>query len=525
MIDLHWEDNSDNEEGFQVERKTGAGGVWSVIRQVGSDVTNFNNSGLDSATTYFYRVRAYNNVGDSGYSNEISATTENEVMLPPQLITPEANVTISAETVAFDWTDVEDAYEYYLQIGTDEEFGSAPIGISNFNSEASVNFEEIDWLPDGQYYWRAGARKEDIDWEDAAWSDGRVFQFERGTPSLRLLEPEDRARFDAISITFDWTDFEGAAFYGLQISPNIEFANVPIGLTNVTSDVTVNFRELDWFGDGTYYWRASAFEDGDEWEDATISDTRRFILDRNAGPTPGEEREFQLIENMNIMMVWIPPGNFMMGAQNGEQHSQENEFPRHRVDIENGYWMGKYELTQAQYEAVMGNNPAHDYGEGDNFPVYFASWESLQEFEAELDNQFRLPSEAEWEYACRAGTETRYYFGDDPNYVEIDDYTWHLRNSDNQAHEVGGLQPNDWGLYDMSGNVWEFCEDWYHGNYDDAPDDGSAWVNPPGNERITKGGSFADNLPSFCRSAIRGLGSPDGSGFANVGFRLVREAD
>ena len=249
-----------------------------------------------------------------------------------------------------------------------------------------------------------------------------------------------------------------------------------------------------------------------------LSEVDSITFSESDSIQPGEERDFNLTDDVTITMVWIPAGSFMMGRQDDEQDSDNDEDPRHEVNIGYGFWMGKYEVTQAQWEAVMDNNPAHDYGVGDNYPVYFVSWDDIQEFEAALDNSFRLPSEAEWEYACRAGTETRFYWGDDPDYDEIGDYAWYTSNSNSQTHDVGQKRPNAFGLYDMSGNVWEWCEDWYHNSYEGAPDDGSAW-DDDGSYRVLRGGSWLNN-PWGCRSAARHRYLP-GTRDRNNGFRLV----
>ncbi len=236
-------------------------------------------------------------------------------------------------------------------------------------------------------------------------------------------------------------------------------------------------------------------------------------------PDAGDERDFPLTDDMDITMVWIPSGNFMMGAQDNEQDAQDDEYPRHRVTLDYGFWMGKYEVTQAQWEDVMGNNPSHF--DGANRPVEQVSWNDIQGFESELNDAFRLPSEAEWEYACRAGTTARYFWGDNAN--QIGNYAWYSGNSNGQSHGVGDKEPNAWNLHDVNGNVWEWCEDVYHDNYNGAPDDGSAWIQGGNGFRVFRGGGWG--YPSEnCRSASR---APDrqGSRSSSLGFRLVRDAD
>ncbi len=238
----------------------------------------------------------------------------------------------------------------------------------------------------------------------------------------------------------------------------------------------------------------------------------------------GTEKDFQLTDDVTYAMVWIPAGTFeMMGSTEDELIRQDNEGPVHEVIFKKGFWMGKYEISQAQWKAVIGNNPAHEHGVGDNYPVCYVSWDDIQQFESMLDNKFRLPSESEWEYACRAGTNTRFYWGNDPDYDNIDVYAWYGNNSNDQTHEVGQKLPNAWNLYDMSGNVLEWCEDWYHENYDKAPSDGRAWLTPSSTARIIRGGG-APFFPAFARSAFRASAKSSYSS-APIGFRLVRDAE
>ncbi len=237
------------------------------------------------------------------------------------------------------------------------------------------------------------------------------------------------------------------------------------------------------------------------------------------GPQAGDERDFQLTEDVTITMIWIPAGEFEMGSPDEEDDRDDYEGPVHVVTFAEGFWLGKYELTQGQWEAVMNDNPS--YYNGANRPVERVSWDDIQGFEESLDDAFRLPSESEWEYACRAGTDTRFYWGDDPDYEDADDYAVNINNDPNGTAEVGTKEPNALGLYDMSGNVYEWCEDRWHGNYDGAPEDGSPWLdNPVGSYRVGRGGSWSGNA-GYCRSANRGYYDPSGR-YGNFGFRLAR---
>jgi formylglycine-generating enzyme required for sulfatase activity len=186
-----------------------------------------------------------------------------------------------------------------------------------------------------------------------------------------------------------------------------------------------------------------------------------------------------------------------MGSNDGEA----DEKPAHRVTISSAFDIGKYEVTQAQWQAVMGNNPSKFRDCGGNCPVEQVSWEDAQKFinKLNLTNEaftFRLPTEADWEYACRAGT-TGDYAGN------LSEMAWYSENSGSKTHAVGGKQPNAWGLADMHGNVWEWCQDWYHETYYGAPTDGSAWLS--GGEqkyRVLRGGSWNEEAVGW-RSAER----------------------
>ena len=220
-----------------------------------------------------------------------------------------------------------------------------------------------------------------------------------------------------------------------------------------------------------------------------------------------------------LEMVLIPAGTFTMGSPSDEQDRDSDEGPQHQVTITKDFYMGKYEVTQTQWQAVMGNNPS--YFSGTNNPVERVSWNDCQSFIGKLNalglGTFRLPTEAEWEYACRAGTTTRFYWGNDPSYSEIGNYAWYGGNSGSKTHEVGQRLPNDWGLYDMSGNVWEWCQDWY-GSYPSG-----SQVDPTGQQsgssRVLRGGVW--NLNAWwCRSAFRYWYWPVYT-YYYIGFRVL----
>ncbi len=244
-----------------------------------------------------------------------------------------------------------------------------------------------------------------------------------------------------------------------------------------------------------------------------------------AAPHAGERRTVDLGEGVSLELVWIPPGEFLMGSPEDEEDRYADEGPQHRVRISRGFWMGKYEVTQAQWESVMGGNPSYITGDPMR-PVERVMWEDCQAFLRKLNRRaggsgFRLPTEAEWEYACRAGTTTGFSFGDD--YSRLRKYAWYYANSDVTTYPVGGKKPNAWGLYDMHGNVWEWCEADWHDGYRGAPTDGSAWVDAPrGLDRVFRGGGWNFD-PGGSRSAFRFRFTP-GFRFYDLGFRVVLPA-
>ncbi|MBP0009514.1 MULTISPECIES: SUMF1/EgtB/PvdO family nonheme iron enzyme [unclassified Roseofilum] len=225
------------------------------------------------------------------------------------------------------------------------------------------------------------------------------------------------------------------------------------------------------------------------------------------------------LSNLTLELVYVEGGTFQMG---GTKH--DNEKPIHAVTVPE-FRMGKYPITQAQYEAVMGTNPSHFKVEGANRPVECVSWDDAQEFCKKLSELIkqpvRLPSEAEWEYAARGGNRSQDYEYAGSN--NLDEVGWYEGNSGNKTHPVGGKKANELGICDMSGNVWEWCADEWHGNYTNAPNDGSIWSNSDeGNSnknRLLRGGSWL-NHSAYCRSRYRVSAAAD-SRRRLYGFRVV----
>jgi formylglycine-generating enzyme required for sulfatase activity len=263
--------------------------------------------------------------------------------------------------------------------------------------------------------------------------------------------------------------------------------------------------------------------------DKLLQVSPRVIRAANEPIQPQQIRQnvktFQYIPSLppdfNLEMVDIPAGKFNMGS-----NKYDNEKPIHEVIVP-AFQIGKYPITQAQYR-VMGTHPSHFSGNPQN-PVEMVTWFDAQAFCKKLSQltgkNYRLPTETEWEYACRAGTETLFSFGDDRE--QLGDYAWFDGNSNNTTHPVGEKQPNPWEIYDMHGNVWEWCADQHHENYVNKPDNirenGSlAWRDnniTNASSIIRRGGSWCRD-PLVCSSAYRGRSVAEICNH-DIGFRVV----
>lgn len=239
-----------------------------------------------------------------------------------------------------------------------------------------------------------------------------------------------------------------------------------------------------------------------------------------------------------LEMVAIPSGTFMMGSPKSEEERKDNESPQHSVTI-TPFYMGKFTVTQAQWRSIavlpqvsLALNPDPSFFKGKNLPVESITWYEAVEFCARLSlktgRNYRLPSEAEWEYACRAGTTTPFHFGRTitPDLANYDSNATYSSGAKGIYREkttpVGSFQiANAFGLYDMHGNVWELCADSWHENYQGAPSEGKVWTNSSNNPyRLLRGGSWV-NYPNLCRSASRFYFVPGSSRSYSIGFRVV----
>lgn len=228
------------------------------------------------------------------------------------------------------------------------------------------------------------------------------------------------------------------------------------------------------------------------------------------GSRPGEERDFELLAGLRIRMCWIPSGAFLIGSPTTEVGRGVDEL-QGQVRITQGFWMARQPCTQKVWKAVMLGNPS--FFVGDQLPVETVTWNECQRFFTKLPRpgggwSFQMPTEAQWEYACRAETTGPYY-------AHLDDAAWYIKNSDQRTHQPGGKNANQWGLQDMHGNVREWCRDAYH----KQPPHGRNPENGQGENRVARGGSWC-NVPSQVRAASRLGLTPDYKNSA-LGFRLT----
>jgi formylglycine-generating enzyme required for sulfatase activity len=250
-----------------------------------------------------------------------------------------------------------------------------------------------------------------------------------------------------------------------------------------------------------------------------------LMVDAYADSYARQDSVVWIQNDVPLHLLLIGEGQFDMGSPEEEPNRDPDESPVHKVKISQSFYMGKFEITQRQFKAVMGYNPSifDDFDSSPDHPVENLSWKEAEEFIDKLNElgigTFRLPTEAEWEFACRAGTQTPYYWGHDMKPNGTSEYAWANSRSMAMTHPVGEKKPNSWGLYDMSGNVWEWCSDWY-GRYDEAPA-----VDPEGLEsgknKVFRGGSWYDFFESH-RCANRHRHGTD-KGYTAIGFRVVME--
>jgi formylglycine-generating enzyme required for sulfatase activity len=333
---------------------------------------------------------------------------------------------------------------------------------------------------------------------------------------LELISPLNNSVDVSINTSLSWNcrDSDGDNLtYDIYFGTNVN----PLLLENDYSPTI--FVPNAFEGNTQYWWKIVASDSEYETEGSV------WTFTTGNAPEPVE-------------MIFVQGGTFLMGDHFNE--GQNDELPTHNVTV-SSFYIGQYEVTQLQYESVMGNNPSYNYGVGDDNPVYYVSWYdaveycnalseqegftpcyNLSTFECNFSaNGYRLPTEAEWEYAARGGINNLDNYKYSGTTGNLGDYAWYLSNSAYQTYEVGTKLPNQLSIYDMSGNVWEWCNDWYHPDfYDVSPSDNPTGPNN-GTARVIRGGSRANN-PEVCRVANRLNNGTINSGGRNIGFRILK---
>jgi len=341
--------------------------------------------------------------------------------------------------------------------------------------------------------------------------------FATETDMLKLLKTLKRLLLDSASISVK----TGNTYNLSMISVAAQYKNL------TTENITPQWYIKSGGGsvNGTTYTAPAAAGNAvlvATYRDKDVTATAEVSVSITAAATP-DTIIIDLGNGVTIELPKIPAGSFMMGSPDTEAGRQADEGPVHKVNITRSFYLSKFEITQKQWTAVMGSNPTPSaYGLGDNYPV-IASWDSCKDFISKLNAKklgfgtFDMPTEAEWEYACRAGTTTAYYCGD----TFSDSIGWYSINSKDKLAPVGLKTPNLFGLYDMSGNAGEHCSDWYNREFY-TPDEVTDPKGPDGpggsSTRICRGGSFLSNSTSLCRSAERL--SDYSSGVGQSGLRL-----
>ena len=251
-------------------------------------------------------------------------------------------------------------------------------------------------------------------------------------------------------------------------------------------------------------------------------------------PKPPATLTLDIGKDQKLELILIPPGTFTMGSPETETDRDSSEGPQHEVKIAHAFYLGKYLITQSQYQAVSGYNQAQ-FKDGDTYPEECVSWGDAQNFCKELSKRtgkkVRLPSEAEWEYAARGGTTTVFWMGDDlastqANFNGRSPYGKGAKGPHkDKTTPVGSYQPNAFGLYDVAGNVSQWCQDVFHDSYTGAPVDGSAWETGGDPEiRVYRGGCY-DNDATSCRSAMRFAAERQNNRNSRIGFRVAVQVD
>lgn len=475
----------------------------------------------------FYKVRAFREIWGE-WSSTLSFTTED--LVEPSNGSPSSDTVLTGTTPTLSWDEVTGATGYELQINTAGDFtGTEIVSDDTLTTNSYALITVLD--NNSSYYWRV--KQKDV---NGVWSDwSNVFTFSVGLEVPSNGSPSSDTVLTNTTPTLSWDEVTGATGFWLQINAAGDFTG-----TEIVSDDTLTTNSytlptaLD--NNSNYYWRVKQKDVNGVWSDWSSVYRLKYIIIYS-----------EYILGMSFVTVLESGGSatFYMGSTSGDS----DESPVHGVTLTQGYQMSTTEITQKQYEDIMYDESWSFYGTGDNYPAYNVSWYEAAEFCNKLSIKdgltpayysdssytsqymasdgnsiywkqngtgYRLPTEAEWEYAARGGAESNGYTYSGSN--TLDDVAWFSSNSGRMSHEVGTKQANELGLYDMSGNLWEWCWDWYDSDYyssSPSEDPGGA---SSGSDRVTRGGYWL-NSTNNCRVANRSDFSPGNSGL--IGIRVV----
>lgn len=472
-LNLVWIDNANNETGYIIERSATSGGPYKELTTTPPDAVSYGDTTVLASTTYFYRIRATNNFGNSEYSNEISVTTPERSFSISGSVTcggiPLVGVTISTPNLTG------------VISGTDGNF-------SLIGGRQNTSYT----LTPGRtgYTFSPGSQTVNIIAADIASVNFSA------TPSTTPAVPTglQATAVSTTRISLSWSDnANNESGYKIERSTTSGGPYTEIG--TVAADATT-YNDLSLFASSTRYYRIRATNAlGDSSYSSEVSATTPAVI--------------------SPVLLKVTGGTFKMGDDSVD--SLPDQRPKHDVTI-GDYYIGKYEVTQGEWLAIMGTNPSSFTACGANCPVEKVSWDDVQRFISELNKQsgksYRLPTEAEWEYAARSGELSQVYSGTNDVSV-IGSYAWYSGNSSLTTHPVGNMiQPNSLGIYDMSGNVFEWVSDLY-GPYPTAPTTGNSYV--------YRGGSWAASGYGFAQTLRTTYRDRASNSYKSniIGFRLA----
>ncbi|MBK9376504.1 MAG: SUMF1/EgtB/PvdO family nonheme iron enzyme [Holophagales bacterium] len=577
QINLVWVDNATNETGYKVERKTGTAGTWGQIGTAGASATSYPDTTCSSSTTYYYRVRATNSAGDSSFSNEVSGTTPAPLTcttlscaspMVGSLSTTDATnghngpgvyvdrycfAGEAGRTITFDLVSASfDAYLYLLDpsgnvVAWNDDW-------SGLNSHISFTLPSSgQWTVEATSYHQGATGPYTLTMSGCANGNGTAFYplapcriidsrnaagpaggpglSPQGSRMIYVAGASCGVPATATAVAVNLTAISPPAHGALKLIPSGTSPTAATALSFRAGRMSSNNVIAKLGPDGA----AVVFAD-------TSSGTTQFTLDVSGYFAPSwQEVTVWLPGDVPLILTRVPAGTFQMGSPTTERSRETDGTTEalHQVSISSDYYIGKYEITHAQWVAVMASHPDDNPSCGASCPQNLVSWNQvsgtdgfLQRLNAHLSatgqqgaGMFRLPTEAEWERACRGGTQSRFSFGDALNGYEVcnpsaeaDPYMWFCGSSGGSQHPVGTRRPNPYGLFDMHGNVYEWCADWYS-DYSGVPETNP--VGPPsGTYRVVRGGSASDVL-ARARSAARLFMEPNEFSH-RIGFRVAR---